>query len=171
MTASTPKVIFPIQECIEAYLVAGEPRQVLLLKRTEARGGFWQPVSGRIEPTDPDPPAAVRREVLEETGFPVAGAPVDLNWTFSFPGRDGRTWRVRAYGVGLPRPLPPRLSDEHTAFQWLPPGPAALYLAFEDNREALRRVDWLVPGALPVRPSPGPTPGASGPARGVPATP
>jgi 8-oxo-dGTP pyrophosphatase MutT (NUDIX family) len=144
-TATDPAVVLPIQECIEAYVLAGEPRQVLLLKRTEERGGFWQPVSGRIEPFDPDPPAAVRREVLEETGFSPERPPVDLSWSFAFPGRDGRTWRVHAYGLSLPATRPPRLSGEHTAFQWVPLGQAAGWLAFEDNREALRRAGWLVP--------------------------
>ncbi len=166
MTAGSPTLVFPIQECIEAYLVAGEPRQVLLLKRTEARGGFWQPVSGRVETWDPDPPAAVRREVFEETGFVVERPPADLAWSFAFPGRDGRTWRVHAYGLALPGIRSPRLSDEHTAFQWLPVGTAASWLAFEDNREALRRVEWLVPA--PVRPALAPAgrrPGWSGPGR------
>ena len=148
-TAAPSALVFPVQECVEAYLVAGEPRNVLLLKRTDARGGFWQPVSGRIEAWDPDAGVAARREVFEETGFVVEGKPVDLAWSFAFAGRDGRTWRVHAYGLPLPGIRPPRLSDEHTAFRWLPLREASSWLAFEDNRQALRRLEWLVPAPRP----------------------
>ncbi|EQD26962.1 NUDIX hydrolase, core domain protein [mine drainage metagenome] len=130
---------------MEAYLVAGEPRNVLLLKRTEARGGFWQPVSGRWEPRDGDLGATVRREVQEETGFRPLHHLTDLQWSFAFPGRDGRTWRVHAFAAELRGRAAPVLSDEHTAFQWLPLGQALTRLAWEDNREALRRLAFRLP--------------------------
>ena len=45
----------------------GEDGRVLLLRRTSARGGFWQPVTGRIEPGE-NPLDAAARELREETG-------------------------------------------------------------------------------------------------------
>lgn len=42
--------------------------EFLLLKRTEERGGFWQPVTGRIE-EDESIEEAVKREIKEEVGI------------------------------------------------------------------------------------------------------
>jgi 8-oxo-dGTP pyrophosphatase MutT (NUDIX family) len=133
-------LVFPLQECVEANLWTGSPVRILLLKRTPQRGGFWQPVSGRVEGRDGSFPAAVRREVLEETGFRLAGPLEDLDWSYAFPGRDGRTWRVHAFAAELPGPSPPTLSDEHTEWAWLAPAEALRTLSLPDNRDALRRL-------------------------------
>ncbi|HLC82033.1 MAG TPA: NUDIX domain-containing protein [Candidatus Nanoarchaeia archaeon] len=41
----------------------------LLLKRSSDKGGFWQPVAGRVETSDADTKEAALREILEETGI------------------------------------------------------------------------------------------------------
>ncbi len=130
----------PVQDCVEGFVFVRSPPQFLLLKRTEARGGFWQPVSGRFEPSDRTFEHAVRREVAEETGFSGVGELLDLSWAVVFPGKDGRPWRLHSYGVEIPRVTAPRLSHEHVAYLWCRPGEALSTLFWPDNRQALRRL-------------------------------
>lgn len=56
--------------------------RVLLLKRTEARGGFWQPVTGHLEAGE-SPLDAARREVKEETGLPLEPRELDYEHVFA----------------------------------------------------------------------------------------
>ncbi|MAG76046.1 MAG: hypothetical protein CL811_04720 [Colwelliaceae bacterium] len=42
-------------------------KEFLMLKRTESRGGFWQPITGRLE--DEKPEEGAMRELKEETGI------------------------------------------------------------------------------------------------------
>ncbi|HQR30162.1 MAG TPA: lipoyl(octanoyl) transferase LipB [Anaeromyxobacteraceae bacterium] len=110
--------------------------KVLLLRRTGDRGGFWQQVTGRIEPGE-SPAVAARRELREETG---ADAPVEpLGYVHGFAlgpvlaTREGgglRTGQETAFRAELPGDFTPRLSAEHEEWGWFDPG------------EALERVPW-----------------------------
>ncbi|MFO1444112.1 NUDIX domain-containing protein [Bacillus sp. Bva_UNVM-123] len=54
---------------IVAFLYTLNPElYFLLLKRSQKRGGFWQPVSGGVEKFEP-PIQSVKREIFEETGI------------------------------------------------------------------------------------------------------
>lgn len=128
------------QECVEGYLFSRAPVRILLFRRPPARGSIWVPVSGKVEAVDPDWEAALRRELLEETGLAEPRSLVPLDWHFPFDGPDGRRWRLHAYGVEVDGAFVPVLSDEHDAFEWLSPEEAARRLHFEDNREALARL-------------------------------
>jgi len=57
------------KECVEGYLFAFPPLELLLFRRPPARGRIWVPVSGKVEPSDQDFRTALCREVEEETGF------------------------------------------------------------------------------------------------------
>ena len=138
---STPQ---PIRECVEGYVYARGPRRYLLLHRSARKGGFWQSVSGKVEPRDRSYADAVRREVAEETGFSDPIRVTDLEWTYLFPGGDGLPWRLHAFAVEVPRASPPQLTSEHTEFQWLPYPRAVARLYWPDNREALRRLEQKV---------------------------
>jgi lipoyl(octanoyl) transferase len=76
-----------------SVVVRNESGQVLLLKRTEARGGFWQPVTGKVEPGESTVQAA-QRELFEETGF---SSPVkELKYEHAFPwGAEGAPMVLR----------------------------------------------------------------------------
>src|SRR5574340_1223259 len=122
----------------------GEDGRVLLLRRSPRRGGFWQPVTGRIEPGEA-PEAAARRELREETG---ADAPVAaLGYRHGF-GLEPSVNRVRpgalvvveevAFSARLPPGFAPRLSAEHVEHAWVAPEEALGRLRFAGLRRAVR---------------------------------
>ena len=128
------------RECVEGYVFVPHPFRVLVLRRPPGRGGFWVPVSGKVEPEDADWEAALRRELREETGFDAPRRIDPLDWHVPFRASNGEVWRLHAYSVELERTAPPTLSDEHDAFAWVEPEEAIRRLHFEDNREAVRRL-------------------------------
>jgi len=129
-----------VRECIEAYLFARPPLAVLLFRRPPARGRIWVPVSGKVEPTDPDLEAAVRREVAEETGLRTPRDLWSLDWHVRFRADNGEVWRLHAYAVEVARNFSPSLSAEHEAFRWVDATEAADRLHYQDNRAALERL-------------------------------
>jgi len=117
---------------------------VLLLKRTRERGGFWQPVTGRIEPGEA-PLAAARRELLEETGADVEVAPLGYRHGFGLDpavlGRPPGQLRLcdeEAFVARLPPGFTPRLSDEHDEAAFVPAEVAAKQPRFAGLRKAIR---------------------------------
>lgn len=146
-----PKSFFELLEtpavrpCVEGFVFVRGPPRFLLLRRSAARGGWWQSVSGGVEPSDPSRTSAVLREVREETGFTEIVRLEDLNWSVQFPSPvSGRPLRSFTYGVEVPRVRPPRLSEEHVAYGWCDLGTALATLHWPDNREALRRLALLL---------------------------
>lgn len=132
------------QECVEAYLFASPPLEVLVFRRPPARGGIWVPVSGKVEPSDPDFEAAVRRELAEETGLETPRRVVSLDWHVPFPMENGETWRLHAYAVEVERGFIPALSGEHDRAEWVSWEEARHRLHYEDNRAAVDRLVSLL---------------------------
>jgi len=129
------------RECVEGYLFAEHPLELLLFRRPPARGRIWVPVSGKVEPSDPDYPSAVCRELEEETG--LAATPndlIDLEWEVPFQVENGETWRLHAFAVRVPRTFVPRLSAEHDLAEWVSAEEAIRRLHFDDNRTAVQRL-------------------------------
>jgi lipoyl(octanoyl) transferase len=122
--------------------VASDGR-VLLLRRSPARGGFWQPVTGRIEPGE-SPEAAARRELFEETGADVPVSSLDYRHAFPLdpalvpPKRPGlRICEETAFMARLPPGFEPRLSDEHVAWEWCTPQEATARPRYAGLRRAI----------------------------------
>jgi dihydroneopterin triphosphate diphosphatase len=128
------------RECVEGYLFSSPPLRLLVLRRPPSRGSIWVPVSGKVEPTDADLEAAVRREVREETGLASPLRLVPLDWHVPFRADNGETWHLHAYGLEVPVGFTPTLSDEHLAFAWLTAEAAIARLHYPDNQEAVRRL-------------------------------
>jgi lipoyl(octanoyl) transferase len=124
--------------------------RVLLLRRSAERGGFWQQVTGRMEPGE-TPEETARRELREETGADVPVVPLDYRHAF---GLDPAVNRVApgqlvlveevAFAARLPDGFVPTISDEHAEHVFV-----SLEEALERLRFAgLRRAVKLAPAAL-----------------------
>jgi len=128
------------RECVEAYLYARPPLEILLFRRPPSRQRIWVPVSGKVDPGDADFEAALAREIAEETGLAPCPPPEPLDWHVPFRADNGETWRLHAYAVRVPRSFRPTLSAEHEAFEWVAPEEAIRRLHYDDNQEAVRRL-------------------------------
>ncbi|MBI2604458.1 MAG: NUDIX domain-containing protein [Deltaproteobacteria bacterium] len=118
---------------------SGQPNDArcLLLKTNAARGAFWQPVTGSVEPGEGFFEAACR-EPLEETGFAFESPPVDVGYDFEFTSRFGVT-RERVFVLTVASQQDPRLDPkEHQDFQWISPLQAIGLLRFPTNEQGLR---------------------------------
>ena len=124
-----------------------------MLRRTPARGGFWQGVTGAPLHGETDEAAALR-EVREETGWDVSASLERLELSFSYALRDDQRDRwdqvygpnvseieVVSFAAEAPVGLEPTLDGaEHDRFEWFP---------FEEAEVLL---DWPVEGdGLPHR--------------------
>lgn len=110
--------------------------ELLLLQRTDERGGFWQPMTGRVKPGEA-PPNAARRELREETGWDVAPEPLGYVHTFA----EGEQLPVRlstehAFVVDAPPGADVRLSAEHQQRAWVPLAQALERLPFAGLKRA-----------------------------------
>ncbi len=77
--------------------------QLLMLRRTPDRGGFWHWVSGAPERGESDLEGAVR-EVREETGLDVAGTIFAIGYRYEYQLNPRRAARwLELYGPGVAR--------------------------------------------------------------------
>jgi lipoyl(octanoyl) transferase len=124
--------------------------EYLLLRRSAARGGFWQGVTGGLEAGESREDAA-RREVTEETGYQVFTRFMPLDYRYSFP-LDVPQWgdlyapnvtviQEECFGaeVGLDQGEPLLDPDEHDQYRWLDASQALALLVWPENQEAFRR--------------------------------
>ena len=122
----------------------GADGRVLLLLREAARGGFWQPVTGRLEPGE-EPKAAARRELGEETGADVEVSALGYRHAFGLEpelaggmGPGPVVVEETAFAARLPPGFACRLSGEHTDHGWFTPAEALERLRFAGLRRAVR---------------------------------
>ena len=126
-----------------------DPVVFLLLRRTPARGGWWQAVTGSVEDGE-DLETAVRREVWEETGITTLLDLVDLEYAFPFEftkyGGDGPLAAVKhSFGVEAAGEQV-HTGPEHDAREWVTFQEALDRLTWEDNKEAFRRLERYLAG-------------------------
>lgn len=126
----------------------------LLLKRNPSNGGFWQPVTGYVEPGESLSDAA-RREVEEETGIHIpTSALIRLPYVHCFAiarsllsHPSGGPVVMREHSFALPlekRPLNIRLdAREHEDWALTGYATASSLVAWKGNRRAIALTDQL----------------------------
>jgi lipoyl(octanoyl) transferase len=131
----------PLTRTVSVTLVRGqgERAQVLLLRRRPERGGFWQIVTGRLEPGE-QPREAAARELFEETG--VRSDVVDLEYRHAFAVGSGvppRLVEENGFAARCSEGLEVQLGNEHDACEWVDVPTALARLPFQGLREGVRR--------------------------------
>ena len=130
-------------------LIHTEDLQVLIMERAD-KAGFWQSVTGSLEPGETPWQAAIR-EVLEETGLHAEQYELQ-DWQVENTYEIYPHWRHRyAHGVTtnvehqfalvLPSALPVQLApDEHLRYAWVDWREAAQRVFSWTNVDAIKRL-------------------------------
>jgi|GEM_PF-662393 len=125
-------------------------KKVLVFKLIPRRGGFWQPVTGKIEEGESYAEGALR-EAEEESGLKFDRFPQYLGLESKFPGRDGHTVCEKAFFLpifgGKEPPLPKLDGKEHDDSEWLSPADAVGRVKWPGNKAAIERASV---GASPL---------------------
>ena len=130
-------------EIIKVVVTAAD--RVLLLRRKEDRGAFWQPVTGRIESGESALNAA-RRELREETGLePASIEELPLRQSFTidpeYLGSDQIAFAdERTFHASISDRAVVTLGDEHSGYEWVSRSEALGMIRWTDDREAIERV-------------------------------
>jgi lipoyl(octanoyl) transferase len=139
---------------VAVFVTRRHGRELLLLRRVPADGGYWHVVAGAIDPGESAREAAVR-ELQEETGLVAPlGEGVEVVEHATAGMLEPRTHAsatesalgvsITCYRVTAPDEWEPVLDREHDAHRWCPPREAADALVWRQTARALRT---LVPGA------------------------
>lgn len=125
-------------------VVYTQAHEFLVLERVRP-AGFWQSVTGSLE-WDETPDQAARREVLEETGLPIAGLrdakrsqrfPILPEWRAKFPAEvDSNLEHV--WYLELPESVEITVNPaEHSRYEWLGFDAAIERVSSWTNRDAI----------------------------------
>jgi lipoyl(octanoyl) transferase len=124
---------------VALYRQGDDEPEYLLLKRVPADGGFWQPVTGHIEPGETQQQALLR-EVGEETGIVNVLELSDMLHEYSYDLR-GEPGRDTVYAAAVAPDSVVQLSPgEHEDYVWLPLEQALERLKYDGNKTSLRKV-------------------------------
>ncbi len=103
---------------VQVFLFTRNPFKTLVLKRSQERGGFWQPITGGIEEGE-STNDTIKREVFEETGFQDIEKLYNLDYTFTYKAPISRKWmKDICFGVLIDNIFEVCLSDEHEEYIW-----------------------------------------------------
>ena len=124
--------------------------KVLLLRRSDDHGGFWQGVSGCVEPGDGTMRKAAEREIAEEIGIQSGYEICDLGQWHDFEGvMSGASFRKRALGTLLPSGTTAEsveLSEEHVEARLVSFDEARSMVRFDENLGELTALERLIYG-------------------------
>ena len=131
-----------VEAIVYRTLASGEI-SYLMLKRTPARGGFWQPVTGKVEEHESFENAATR-EIAEELGITNVIRLVDTGYSYEFT-ENGIDQFEKIFGAQVSTDQKVTLSSEHTEYQWVSRDEALnTYLRYPGNKEGLRKLHEML---------------------------
>lgn len=112
--------------------------EVLILKRTESRGGFWQATTGGVHVGESLREAA-SRELMEELSISIKN-PEYTDFTYSFMGNDNYILHEYVYVtlIDYKKSQEIKISKEHDEYKWVNEKDAIDYLKFDTNKEAIK---------------------------------
>lgn len=118
------------------YRKKGQKFEILLLKRTTERGGFWNVINGTLELQDSIINCR-KRELFEETGIQDA-----VNWSdeihrFSFKYHSD-VFVVVVFAAKVFEDQKVVINNEHTEYRWVSFDRAINLLKFDDDKTALQ---------------------------------
>ncbi len=103
---------------VQVFLFTRNPFKTLVLKRSQERDVFWQPITGGIEEGE-STNDTIKREVFEETGFQDIEKLYNLDYTFTYKAPISRKWmKDICFGVLIDNIFEVCLSDEHEEYIW-----------------------------------------------------
>lgn len=110
-----------IRKNVQVYIVSSTDHKLLMLKRTEIKSGYWQPVCGGIENGESAYEAAIR-EVNEETGITNYERIEHLPFHFEYQEpKDGIQMDMEdcCYLMVINSQCEINLSIEHEKYEWI----------------------------------------------------
>jgi 8-oxo-dGTP pyrophosphatase MutT (NUDIX family) len=146
-------MVAPLPVSVLVYPVAPGTlsHEYLLLRRVPSEGGFWQGVTGGVEPPETLDEAAIR-ELTEETRLtPMGLVPTHYHYTFALPGEGqagaGKPLAISEYVflAVLASKVDPTIDPaEHDAWDWFTFEDALRWLRWPENIEGLKRCEALI---------------------------
>lgn len=131
------------RENIVVFIYTRDPEPYfLLLKRSQNRGGFWQPVSGGIEQNE-QPTQAIKREVFEETGISNIINILDFDLSYEYETtKNGVPMKMKdiCFGAEVSQISPIYLSSEHSEYKWCKVDEVDIYLQWENIRLSFKKL-------------------------------
>lgn len=116
---------------------------LLLLKRNEQKGGFWQPVTGGVEDGE-NLTQAVDRELQEETGIKKYLRLINDVYYFEFDTDEYGILKEYVFGVEVTPDIDVKFSPEHTEMKWCALEDSLALLKFDTNKTAFKNLFSLL---------------------------
>jgi dATP pyrophosphohydrolase len=148
-----PSVVSGFKIPVSVLVVIHTPdKQVLLLERAD-HPGYWQSVTGSLDPGETTRQAAVR-EVAEETGIDAEQYRL-IDWQLNYSYDIYPEWRYRyapgvtrneehVFSLLVPETMPVTVAPkEHLGYCWLPWQEAAAKVFSPSNAQAILNLDRL----------------------------
>lgn len=115
----------------------------LMLKRNSKKGGFWQPITGNVDPGETFEDAAIR-ELFEETGVKELIRLFYTGFSFNFFD-DGRNQIEKVYAVQIDKLTPIVISQEHEEYSWVNYADCQdKYLKYPGNKKGLETLKSIL---------------------------